>query len=188
MKPCRKCGGTDRNKFGQCLACKKRCRDNYNARHPGRARELHAKWIAANREKARAMQAKWAAANPEYVRANSLRWNKENLQHCRDSEKKRREEHPEMHKAIVHKRRALKKKSGGSFTAEEVRSMLKRQRGKCLVCKVDISKAYHIDHVMPLVLGGSNGISNIQLLCPHCNLSKQSKHPITFMQSRGFLL
>lgn len=39
----------------------------------------------------------------------------------------------------------------------------------------------HIDHVMPLRLGGSNYIENIQLLCRPCNLSKGSKHPAVWL-------
>jgi 5-methylcytosine-specific restriction endonuclease McrA len=41
---------------------------------------------------------------------------------------------------------------------------------------------------MPLKAGGTNDILNIQLLCKPCNLSKGAKHPIDFMQQRGFLL
>jgi 5-methylcytosine-specific restriction endonuclease McrA len=47
---------------------------------------------------------------------------------------------------------------------------------------------YHIDHIMPLALGGSNTDDNIQLLRQRCNNQKCAKHPVDFMQSRGFLL
>lgn len=40
----------------------------------------------------------------------------------------------------------------------------------------------------PLARGGTNQRTNLQLLCPPCNLSKSAKDPIDFMQSRGFLL
>ena len=36
---------------------------------------------------------------------------------------------------------------------------------------------YHVDHRMPLSLGGSNYPDNLQLLCPTCNLSKSATHP-----------
>lgn len=45
-----------------------------------------------------------------------------------------------------------------------------------------------MDHIMPLALGGTNTDDNIQLLCPTCNRSKHAKHPVDFMQQRGFLL
>ena len=41
---------------------------------------------------------------------------------------------------------------------------------------------------MPLARGGKHEASNLQLLCPPCNMSKNAKHPIDFMQQRGFLL
>ena len=42
--------------------------------------------------------------------------------------------------------------------------------------------------IKPLARGGTNQRTNLQLLCPPCNLSKSAKDPIDFMQSRGFLL
>jgi len=47
---------------------------------------------------------------------------------------------------------------------------------------------FHMDHIMPIALGGSNTDDNMQLLRKECNLQKQAKHPIDFMQSRGLLL
>lgn len=40
---------------------------------------------------------------------------------------------------------------------------------------------------MPIARGGSNTDDNVQLLCPACNLKKSAKHPVDFMQERGFL-
>jgi 5-methylcytosine-specific restriction endonuclease McrA len=47
---------------------------------------------------------------------------------------------------------------------------------------------YHLDHITPITLGGSNTDDNMQLLRQRCNNQKYNKHPIDFMQSRGFLL
>ena len=71
---------------------------------------------------------------------------------------------------------------------EHVQKLLEKQKGKCVVCLVDIVGAYHIDHIVPLKTGGRSEIGNLQLLCQSCNCSKGAKHPIDFMQSRGFLL
>ena len=62
------------------------------------------------------------------------------------------------------------------------------QKNKCAVCKVSISGGYHIDHIMPLKLGGKHEPLNLQLLCQHCNLTKSAKHPVDFMQEKGFLI
>lgn len=71
--------------------------------------------------------------------------------------------------------------AGKDFIAEK--------RCRCAVCKASIEgAAYHLDHIKPLARGGGNDPSNLQLLCPPCNLSKSAKDPIDFMQSRGYLL
>lgn len=62
------------------------------------------------------------------------------------------------------------------------------QYGKCAVCSDKLKRNFHVDHIMPLALGGQNDSSNVQLLCPSCNIRKSAKHPIDFMQENGFLL
>lgn len=179
-KPCKKCGATDRNAFGRCRPCRKIYDVAYeNPHNKRRKRKTHetkdtkAKWHLANPGRGKATQALWREKNSEYLKLLRAKWRASHL--CEI-------------KALRHKRRAYEKKADGSFTAADVCAIRKRQRGKCVVCRIDISKRYHIDHIMPLALGGSNDKSNIQLLCPFCNMSKQDKHPIDFMQSRGFLL
>lgn len=53
-----------------------------------------------------------------------------------------------------------------------------RDQGICQSCGADISglkspfHQIHIDHIVPLALGGNNDPTNFQLLCLDCNLSK----------------
>lgn len=49
------------------------------------------------------------------------------------------------------------------------------QRGKCHWCGIALGDDYHVDHVIPLVKGGSNGPENIVCSCPPCNLRKGAK-------------
>lgn len=76
----------------------------------------------------------------------------------------------------------------GRLPVGTIKNLGEMQRWKCAVCTVSIRDAYHIDHIAPLARGGVHHWSNLQLLCPTCNLSKSSKDPIDFMQSKGFLL
>ncbi|MTW38268.1 HNH endonuclease, partial [Streptococcus pneumoniae] len=76
----------------------------------------------------------------------------------------------------------------GTHSGADIKALAAYQKYKCPVCMVSIKNSYHIDHIVPLSSGGSNGKENLQLLCPPCNLSKSTKHSIEFMQSRGFLL
>lgn len=90
--------------------------------------------------------------------------------------------------AYSHFRRSQKKKNGGRFTATQVSALYQAQRGLCVSCRGKLGDSYHRDHVVPLSLGGSNDISNIQLLCEFCNLSKGAKDPIVWAQEHGRLL
>lgn len=147
-----------------------------------------AEWKKANPEKAKAWKAKWRNAYPEKEKAASVKWAKANPEKVKETHAAWVRTNPEKVKAHKHKRRARKLAAGGSFTADDIKALLKSQKGKCVACGANIKKAYHIDHIMPLSLGGHNGIGNIQLLCQHCNQTKSAKHPIDWMQERGFLL
>ena len=56
-----------------------------------------------------------------------------------------------------------------------------RDRGHCTNCNKDLSgilsrqNVENYDHIVPLALGGMNDVSNIQLLCDNCNLTKLAK-------------
>lgn len=202
-KPCQRCGEIDRYTSGACRPCQKEYAAAYEKSHRDERKAASARWRKANPERAKEMHAKYRAENPGKEKASGDRWHVEHPDSVKKANAKYRAkhhgkvkeacdkwkaEHPENMRATWHKRRIQEKNAGGSFTVADIRALLKRQKEKCVVCRTDISKSYHIDHVMPLSLGGSNDIWNIQLLCPFCNLSKKNKHPIAFMQSRGFLL
>ena len=144
------------------------------AKNREKARASHAKWRAANPGKAHAATAKWKAANCENVKAYQAKWVSDNLDVCR-----------------VHNqnRRARKLESGGKLSPGLAAKLFKLQRGKCACgCKQPLGDDYHMDHIMPLALGGSNTDDNMQLLRAICNLQKHKKHPVDFMRQRGFLL
>jgi 5-methylcytosine-specific restriction endonuclease McrA len=128
---------------------------------------------AANPEKQRARSAAKYAANPEKAKACSADWARRN---------------PEARNAIARNRRAIARQAAGRHTSSDVLELLSLQQCMCVVCRTNIKNDYHVDHIIPLSKGGGNGKDNLQLLCPTCNLQKHAKHPVDFMQSRGFLL
>jgi 5-methylcytosine-specific restriction endonuclease McrA len=98
-------------------------------------------------------------------------------------------EYKAKHCAYKRNRESRKRGIEGSFSVSEEKALYLKQGGKCAVCRVRVGvKSYHRDHIVPLSRGGSNFISNIQILCPGCNMEKGAKNPIEFMQSRGYLL
>jgi 5-methylcytosine-specific restriction endonuclease McrA len=96
----------------------------------------------------------------------------------------------EQRLAHARNRHALKR-SRGRHTAADVRLLFEAQRGLCADCGGVLAKTgpnkFHVDHIMPLALGGSNSAENIQLLHKPCNLSKGKKHPDAWAAERGRL-
>lgn len=118
--------------------------------------------------------AKWQKANPQKANAKSAKW---------------REANPEARRIYEHNRRARKLESGGKLSKGLAAKLFTLQRGKCACgCKQPLGSDYHLDHIMPLALGGTNTDDNMQLLTSRCNMQKQALHPVDFMQQRGFLL
>ena len=71
------------------------------------------------------------------------------------------------------RRRAVAINAEGRFSVKEIEELFIKQEGLCVYCQADLrDTGFHRDHMIPLVRGGSNGIKNIQLLCPKCNMKK----------------
>ena len=159
---------------------------------PERAREYDKKYRAKKRDFVLASAKAWRERNPEKVRAIGIAYRQANLDKvraaCRKATREWKAANPEKARAAVIVRRARELGASGTFNADDVRLLMRLQKGKCPVCLSTIRDKYHIDHVLPLASGGTNDRLNIQLLCPDCNLSKNASHPIDFMQRRGFLL
>lgn len=93
---------------------------------------------------------------------------------------------PEVFKHRAKLRRIRNKNAEGSYTQQDIYSLLISQDRMCVYCSSDIQSSRHDDHIMPLILGGTNWPNNIQILCPTCNLRKQAQLPSVYEQEIGF--
>lgn len=165
-KPCP--SGHNEGRFtstGSCVICiKQKCKEwkKDNKQH-NRDYAMKRHWEKRDEiiEKTR----QWRIKNPELAKKLTKEWHKKN---------------PEANRKYAHIRKCRIKKTGGKYTLKEIRNLMNEQGCLCVYCKINISQKYHVDHIMPISLGGSNWIENIQLLCVDCNQSKHNKHPEIF--------
>ena len=112
-------------------------------------------------------------ANIERIKAKFAEWQKKN---------------PDKRRITEAKRRAQKQGSPGSYTEQDIAELLIRQRDRCGYCDKSLKRGFHVDHVIPLVLGGTNNRANLQLLCASCNTRKGKKHPLDYAKTLGLLV
>jgi hypothetical protein len=94
-------------------------------------------------------------------------------------------------KAKRARHKARRKGAPGRYALENIQAIFEAQKGLCAyfrVCRTKLGDDYHIDHIMPIALGGTSDPGNIQLTCPDCNWAKNAQHPVDFATSIGLLI
>ncbi|MDR9052062.1 HNH endonuclease [Burkholderia multivorans] len=137
--------------------CRDCTRARYRLRDPEKRKHHDLKYQLVNRERINARQRQFYRDNKELFLANNRR------------------------------RKARLKSIGGVHSRRDITALLVKQKYRCAYCRVSLRRKYHVDHVKPLKLGGSNDPTNLQVLCPRCNLRKGAKDPIQYANSIGLL-
>jgi CRISPR/Cas system Type II protein with McrA/HNH and RuvC-like nuclease domain len=188
MRTCKKCGSFEFASDGQCRLCKNAKERERYAKNIEENRLKARKYREENKEKDRIRKKKYAIENPEKIKAILRKSNEKNSKKRVERARKWKKANPEKVKATRENRRAAMKNSRGKISGDLLEKLYLLQKGKCACCGTPLNGKYHIDHIMPLKLGGDNSPSNIQLLNPLCNMRKGKIHPVDYMQSKGFLI
>ena len=143
------------------------------AANPEKQCRTNPAYYAANREKELARSKAYQGANKQSVAAKQKEWKAANR---------------EAVNAIRNNRRAREMAAEGKYTKGDVERLLAVQKGKCAECRKGIKGGYHVDHIVPLIKGGTNWPNNLQLLCQRCNNKKYDKDPIEWAKENGRLL
>lgn len=160
----------------------------YRAENKEKIKTSDAAYYEKNRAEINARNRAYAAANKSKINERISVWRRLNPEKTKLYCAVYRAENSGKWRVYNQNRRALKKANGGCLSGGIVQKLLVLQKGKCVCCGKSLGNNYHLDHIMPLSLGGANEDSNVQLLRQECNNQKHSKHPIDFMRQRGKLL
>lgn len=107
---------------------------------------------------------------------NTEEWNEElaeiktaNRKKLRPSNRKSARQYRISHPDIIRARGRLQQYRGAVLAY-----LLKRQSGRCYHCQCQLdSYSTEIDHLLPLVEGGMNGLSNLVASCLPCNRKRR---------------
>jgi 5-methylcytosine-specific restriction endonuclease McrA len=117
-------------------------------------------WAGANRDKTRAYSKAWRAANKGTEKGRSAKWVADNPT-------------KNLMKTLRRKARVLAAVPPGehALTGQEWAECLEAFCGLCAYCG---RPAKEVEHVVPLINGGSHVVANIVPSCAACNRSKGS--------------
>jgi 5-methylcytosine-specific restriction endonuclease McrA len=149
------------------------------ARDPEAVKRAKANYRARNREKLRQKAREYDAKNAEAIKeyrqrtrarkeAYDRQYRKDNLEKIREKNRKYYRDHVPEYIARLQKRNAAVRSS----TTEDC-SELKEIKQFYIECPA----GYHVDHIVPIALGGRHELANLQWLEASLNLSKHAKHP-----------
>lgn len=154
-------------------------------------REYHKKRYLRDSQKMKERTKKWREDNPERYRESmrkcylakkeryierATKWQRENPQKVRERNKRWIKKNPEKRNFIIYQNRRMRNGAEGSHTLYEWEALKKKYDYTCQKCrKREPEIKLTEDHIIPLIKGGSNYISNIQPLCRSCNSKKHTK-------------
>lgn len=116
----------------------------------------------------------WQAANSEAKSKANKERRLANLDEYRERGRKEYAANSTYYKQNARKARVRKRNAPGHHTEAEWQALCSYYMDQCLCCG-DVPDKLTRDHIVPLIKGGSDDISNIQPLCLHCNFSKHTK-------------
>lgn len=178
----------------------------YIAANRDKKRESDQRYHQANRVRVLEYAKNYRESNKEKISKCKIEWYLKNKDKISEDRSARYRDDPEVANAArkrarewaennkervrIHKRnrKARIRNSPGILSKDISARLLKLQRGKCTCCGKPLGNDYHLDHIIPIALGGTNTDDNVQLLRAECNNFKRAKHPADFMRQRGFLI
>lgn len=175
----------------RCGECSKELAKEYRRNNPEKVKESLKMWYEENREKMleyhKQYHKKTYANNREKILACNKKWYEENKEKADIYYLEYRMKNKDkISKRSGHKRRALKKASGGSFTTEQLNHCLEFFNNKCAYTGEQLGESYDIDHIKPISKGGTSYIFNLVPTTPTANRCKSNKDLISWYKQQPY--
>jgi 5-methylcytosine-specific restriction endonuclease McrA len=143
------------------------------------------------RECRNAESAAWKQKHTEHRQQTDAAYREQHRDELAERQRRWREEHPDEYREIhsrwkagnksavnaaTHRRRSKIKGNGGDgWTAQQWEALKAEFDYTCLMCgRQEPAIQLHADHIVPVQVGGTNKIDNIQPLCKSCNSRKHT--------------
>ncbi len=181
MKICEYCKVQYAEKRNFQRFCSPNCQNkNWFEEHPGKRAEYDRAKYKKNKESIIIRVSAWRKKNLDKTRKYFVDWVLRNPEKAKISgiarTKKWHDKHPLKVRAIKLERRCRLSGNGGNYTPEEWQGLLDKSNGSCLMCRQPVGiKKLTVDHILPVSLGGTNFVNNLQPLCHSCNAKKHTK-------------
>lgn len=180
MKVCDFCKVQYKENRSHQRFCSPRCQNkNWVKEHPRKTTEYDRLKYLKNKKTIIERTKKWAKEHPEklkiYYKTRRLNHPEEVRLSQIARTKKWQKANPLKVRAFKLSRRCMLAGNGGKYTSEEWQVLLDKSKGFCLKCRQPVGiKKLTVDHIIPVSLGGSNFIGNLQPLCHSCNAKKHT--------------
>ena len=116
----------------------------------------------------------WRKENPEaYKQSRQASWQRHKDKRY-EAKKEWIRKNLNVRRGIANAYTRRRREAEGSFTLDEFKAVVRKQKGLCFYCSAPMSPPV-TEHVTPLSRGGSNWISNIVASCRICNAFKASQ-------------
>ncbi len=158
----------------------------FREEHPEYMREYLAAYYDANKTTLNADRRARYWSDPESERAYRRAYNEANREKVRAGVRDWFRRHPHVPTLEANKRRARLAQVENTLTAEQIVELLEVFDYRCGYCLVDLRslpKEFRtLDHMLPLVRGGSNTLDNVIPCCKPCNSRKKDRHMALMVQ------
>ena len=132
-------------------------------------------WNGNNKESISTYRKQFYIDNKESELKRVKEWKANNRQHLNAYDRKRRQENPDSYLMYASKRRAYKKKCLEELSERE-EGLIKQIYAYRIRLQNKLRIPFHVDHIVPLSVGGLHHPSNLQVVPAKWNISKGNRN------------